>query len=317
MIVYGVKGYQPDVDGAIYDQAFFIDKGDFSLQTNLDMNGFEIKNYDRGYTIEDDEIDFEKNIDLNKKRIIGLKDADRDGAAVNLKQVTDLLNNLSSKLNKQINIKQDKSYYKLIFEYFFDLLDPDSFDMENSYGSNIESVGGKLRLGSTVSLSDFDVKDGFKIKYSDIRLDDIFDHNTDFTIFISFLHDVSFTGDNYTISLGRRAGVNITIFPPLVIIKNDKFILKEEGTNKSYEESLTSAYRNKHLFFWFCKQGNTYKAIICQGGHINKTMVSRSFQANCVCIHLPYKVQRIGFSKNFYNLYEKEFHKISFLEKAN
>ena len=28
-------------------------------------------------------------------------------------------------------------------------------------------------------------------------------------------------------------------------------------------------------------------------------------------------VQRIGFSEKFYNIYEKEFHKISFLEKAN
>ena len=148
LIIYGVKGYQPDVDGAVYDQSFFIDDGgDFTLQTNLDMNGFDIKNYDRGYTIEDDEIDFEKNIDLNKKRIIGLKNADRDAAAVNLKQVTDFL-----------NTKQNKSYYELIFEYFFDLLDPDSFDMVDSYGSNIKSVGGKLMLRNTVSLADFDVK---------------------------------------------------------------------------------------------------------------------------------------------------------------
>ena len=74
-----------------------------------------------------------------------------------------------------------------------------------------------------------------------------------------------------------------------------------------YEESILSAYRNKHLFLWFCKQGNTYKAIICQGGHINETIVPGSFQANRIVIHLPYKIQRIGFSRNFYDLYEKEF----------
>ena len=45
LIIYGVKGYQTDVDGTVYDQAFVIDDGDFTLQTNLDMNGFDIKNY--------------------------------------------------------------------------------------------------------------------------------------------------------------------------------------------------------------------------------------------------------------------------------
>ena len=38
LIVYGVKGYQTDVDGAVYDQSFIIDNGDFTLQTNF---GFE------------------------------------------------------------------------------------------------------------------------------------------------------------------------------------------------------------------------------------------------------------------------------------
>ena len=46
LIIYGVKGFQTDVDGAVYDQAFVIeDGGDFTLQTNLDMNDFDIKNY--------------------------------------------------------------------------------------------------------------------------------------------------------------------------------------------------------------------------------------------------------------------------------
>ena len=46
LIIYGAKGYQTDVDGTIYDEAFVVDdSGDFTLQTNLDMNGFKIKNY--------------------------------------------------------------------------------------------------------------------------------------------------------------------------------------------------------------------------------------------------------------------------------
>ena len=66
LIIYGVKGYQTDVDGAVYDQAFVIeDGGDFTLQTNLDMNDFDIKNYDRGYTIDSDTIKLQKDLDLN------------------------------------------------------------------------------------------------------------------------------------------------------------------------------------------------------------------------------------------------------------
>ena len=317
LIIYGAKGYQTDVDGTVYDQAFVIDDGDFTLQTDLDLNGFSLKNYDRGYKIENDEINFEKSIDMNDNLIIGVKNADRDTAAVNLKQATNLLNGKSSILQKQINLKQNKSYYETIFEYFFDLQDPDSFDMKNSYGSNIESVGGKLMLKNTVSLSDFEIKDGFSINGSHIQLDKIIDQNDEFTLFVSFLHDDSLTGQDYFIGLGNNSNPNNTIhFKPYVIMRNDKFMIRTPTRGLSYEESILSAYRNKHLFLWFCMRGKFYKAIICQGGHINETIVPKRFQTNRIVINLPYKVQRIGYSNNFYDLYEKEFHKISFLEKA-
>ena len=65
LIIYGIKGYQTDVDGTVYDQAFVIDDGDFTLQTDLDMNGFSLKNYDRGYKIENDTIKLQKDLDLS------------------------------------------------------------------------------------------------------------------------------------------------------------------------------------------------------------------------------------------------------------
>ena len=65
LIIYGVKGYQTDVDGTVYDQAFVIDDGEITLQTDLDMNGFSLKNYDRGYTIENDTIKLQKDLDLS------------------------------------------------------------------------------------------------------------------------------------------------------------------------------------------------------------------------------------------------------------
>ena len=64
LIIYGLKGYQADVSGSVYDQAFVIDDGDITLQTDLDLNGFSLKNYDRGYTIENDTIRLQKDLDL-------------------------------------------------------------------------------------------------------------------------------------------------------------------------------------------------------------------------------------------------------------
>ena len=65
LIIYGIKGYQTDVEGTVYDQAFVIDDGDITLQTDLDLNGFSFKNYDRGYTIDNDTIRLQKDLDLS------------------------------------------------------------------------------------------------------------------------------------------------------------------------------------------------------------------------------------------------------------
>ena len=74
LIIYGVKGYQSDIDGIIYDDVFFLDSsGDFTLQTNLDMNGFQIKNYDRGYKIDNDTIRLQKDLDLSGHAIKNLQ----------------------------------------------------------------------------------------------------------------------------------------------------------------------------------------------------------------------------------------------------
>ena len=73
LIIYGAKGYQTDVDGTVYDQAFVIDDGEITLQTDLDMNGFSLKNYDRGYKIENDTIKLQKDLDLSGYAIKNLQ----------------------------------------------------------------------------------------------------------------------------------------------------------------------------------------------------------------------------------------------------
>ena len=287
VVIYGVTGYQSDVQPNIYDSF---------------MN------------FENDEINFEKSIDMNDNLIIGVKNADRDKGAVNLKQVTDLLNNRFLALISQINTKQNKSNYQLIFEYYFDLMDPNSFDMGNTYGSNIESVGSTLILQNKISLSDYNQNTGFSLEGSYIKLDTNLSQNTDYTIFVSFQHDTKFLHPSNKIGLkSLNSGIDI----PHIIIMPRHFIFTYGDVKTNINVNILSDYHNKNLMLWFCKHNDTYKAILCQGGHRNKTITSFSYQANEIYIDLPYKIYRLGFSTNFYDIYDKEFHHISFLEKAN
>lgn len=190
--------------------------------------------------------------------------------------------------------------------------------MSNTYGANIESIDGKLILKDLVSLDDFNIKQVINIDKSHIQLDDIVTENQDFTIFIAFKHDNTKTESDFYIGLCNNVNpAFVAHFKRYLIMKNNEFLMKTTTYGLEYSETILSAYQNKQLFLWCCKQGTTYKAIICTGGHIDETIIPNQFQANRVVIHLPYLVLRVGFSENYYNIYEKEFHKICFLEKSN
>ncbi|KAL9954501.1 hypothetical protein ACROYT_G042049 [Oculina patagonica] len=45
LIAYGVKGYQSDVPSDVFEKPFTFSGGDLLLETNLDLNGYELKNY--------------------------------------------------------------------------------------------------------------------------------------------------------------------------------------------------------------------------------------------------------------------------------
>ena len=45
MVVYGVKGFVSNVDPAVYDKTFVVERGNMVMETNLDMNGHKLLNY--------------------------------------------------------------------------------------------------------------------------------------------------------------------------------------------------------------------------------------------------------------------------------
>lgn len=228
IVIYGIKSYESNIDPSVYDQIYYI---------------------------AHDQIVFNGPINMNKEAIYGIQEGTDDDQAVNFKQLYSYYNALRISIENRIKLLQPKSYYNETFEYFFDLLDPNSFDMDNTYGSNMKSIGGKLMLKNTISLADYDPKQGLGINKSHIQLDNILNKDSNFTLFVSFLHDNSLKGQDYYIGLGDNAN---TFFKPYIVMRNNKFLIrKPTHTSGGYkpahalesEEDILSLYQNKHIFF--------------------------------------------------------------------
>ena len=45
LIIYGVKEFQPDVESAVFDSPFAIENGVMTMETDLNLNGKRLLNY--------------------------------------------------------------------------------------------------------------------------------------------------------------------------------------------------------------------------------------------------------------------------------
>ena len=64
MVVYGVKGYFPDVPSSVFDQIYMVNNGNMVMQTDLDLNGHRLMNNNLTYSINwafDRESDYYEN----------------------------------------------------------------------------------------------------------------------------------------------------------------------------------------------------------------------------------------------------------------
>ena len=113
--------------------------------------------YDSPYEVENNKLTFNVEIDMNNQKIVGVKEGTDDSDGINGLQLENQMKLLQSQLLNMVTtvrlqiedqIKSfQKSYYKEIFpKYYFDLQDPNTFNMAATYGSNIESVPNKLIL---------------------------------------------------------------------------------------------------------------------------------------------------------------------------
>ena len=152
-------------------------------------------------------------------------------------------------------------------------------------------------------------KKGFFIQGSHVSLGETVDENDDFTMLVALKHDTSFTSFNY-FGFGNNT---INASAPAFALKDDVFSLKLSGSYVK-TETLLSAFKNKFLFFWFCKKGSLVK--ISGPSYFTTNITLKPFRADKIFIGFPYMIQRVGFVKKFYDISSPEFHKILFLEKA-
>ena len=74
MVVYGVKGYFPNVPSSVFDQIYVVNNGRMVMQTDLDLHGHRLMNNNQGgFEIRDDgSIRCHGTFDLNGYRIDGV-----------------------------------------------------------------------------------------------------------------------------------------------------------------------------------------------------------------------------------------------------
>ena len=302
-VIYGVVSLQSDINPGLYDALYFIE------------NGF---------------VYFNKEIDMQGNKIVGLGDnINNDSGAVNLKQLNTAISTSKKDINDStvtlIKALQPKSYYTEIFETYFDITDPNNFIVDDTYGAEVKYVKCQNDNGFIVTeymkddfdLSLFNKQLGTVLNGSVISLSKTISTNK-YTIFISFKHNTAFTdaSKNLVGFGGVTNDKKFTYSDPRYSINNQKFIIDNQNDN-NHQLSMLSQYQNKNLFMWIMKNGNNVRYGLVNGAYLDKTVNVRSVTTRNIIIELPYKIKRIGISTNAYSFSSKEFNKICFLEKGN
>ena len=192
LIVYGVKGYVSSVEPKIYDTVFSVNNGNMVMQTN---------------------------IDLNNHKIINLANPTDDGDACN-KRYVDIVD---TKINDLSYYTKDHRYKNVFGEDFYDLIETSRFNLiQGVSGVVISGVLPNFVLETDRFITDYDPKYGLKLSTkTHIRTANIFNQNSSFTFFMSFMHDNTKIGK---ISFSNTLALHIKFYPRYHITSNKLII---------------------------------------------------------------------------------------------
>ena len=171
-------------------------------------------------------------------------------------------------------------------------------------------------MKSNFDLSTFDKNTGSVITGAIVSLNKNMSTNK-YTIFISFKHDTQYKdATKNLVGFGGITGSGGYVYSdPRYSISNQQFIIDNQNNN-DFKISMLSYYQNKNLFMWIMKNGDNVRYGLVNGAYLDKTYNITNVTTRNIVIELPYKIKRIGISKNAYNFSSKEFNKICFLVKG-
>ena len=162
------------------------------------------------------------------------------------------------KINDLSYYTKDHRYKNVFGEDFYDLIETSRFDLiQGVSGVVINGVLPNFVLEIDRFITDYNPKYGLKLSTNlrHIRTADIFNQNSSFTFFMSFMHDSTKTDE---ISFSNTLNLHFKFYPRYRITSNKLIIDYQSGT---HETTFTSDYQNKQLFVWVCFDGtrNLYK----------------------------------------------------------
>ena len=286
LIVYGVKETLSNVDPSVYDTAFVIKNGKMAMETDLD---------------------------LNNHKIINLDDPLNEGDACNKRS----LNIVETKINNISYYTKDHIYRTIFGNDFYDLEETSTYNLVNgASGVVISGLRPNFILGTNRLINFYSPKYGLQLNIkTHIRTVDIFDHNTSFTFFMSFLHDTTKTCN---ISWSNTVNFHVK-FHPRYQITDKKLII--DARSKIYQKTFTTDFQNKQIFVWICYNGsnNLHKFSLSNySSHVQETFAAPvNFQSRQLEIDYDGYVKKVGLINKFIDIGSLEFHKILLEEKRN
>ena len=219
IIVYGVNDWSDSVDPRVYD-------GDY---------------YSKMFEYKNNSMYMNTSIDLNNNhQIKNVKEGTNSSDGVNKSQL-DIVSYYS----------KDHMYRTIFGEDFYDLIETSRFNLiQGVSGVVINGVLPNFVLETDRFITDYNPKYGLKLSTkTHIRTADIFNQNSSFTFFMSFMHDNTKTGE---ISFSNTLNIHIKFYPRYRITSNKLIIDYQSGT---HETTFTSDFQNKQLFVWICFDG--------------------------------------------------------------
>ena len=291
LIVYGIKDWSDNVTPEIYDHQIFeemfeYDNGDMKMNTDLDMNNHKIENLD---------------------------DPLNEGDACNKRS----LNIVETKINDLSHYTKDYIYRNIFGNDFYDLEETSTFNLvQGVSGVVINGLRPNLVLGTDRFINSYSPKYGLQLSTkTHIRTVYIFNQNTSFTFFMSFLHDTTKTCE---ISWSNTLSLHVKFYPRYQIT-NNKLII--EVLSKNYETIFTSDFQNKQNFIWICYDSSKNLHKFSLGNYssrVQQTFIAPvNFQSRQLEIDFDGYVKKVGLIDKFIDIDSLEFHKILLEEKRN